>query len=46
MHGRKLDIAFWHYDRCRALRDGDVTIDGVEATFHSGRIVVDISKRW
>jgi len=42
MHGRKLDIAFWNYDRCRALRDGDVKIDGIEATFHSGRIVVDI----
>jgi len=42
MHGRKLDIAFWNYDRCRALRDGGVTIDGIETTFHSGRIVVDI----
>ncbi|MBV9565868.1 MAG: hypothetical protein JOY90_36270 [Bradyrhizobium sp.] len=40
--GRKLDIAFWNYDRGRALRDGDVKVEGVDATFHSGRIVVDI----
>lgn len=42
MTGRKLDIAFWNYDRCRALRDGDVKIEGVDASFHGGRIVVDI----
>jgi hypothetical protein len=39
---RQLDIAFWNYDRIRALRDGDIRIDGVDAFFHSGRIVVDI----
>jgi hypothetical protein len=39
---RKLDIAFWEYDRAQALRDGQVKIDGVEATFHSGRIVTDV----
>lgn len=44
MTSRKLDIAFWNYDRGRALRDGDVRIDGADATFHSGRIVVDIFK--
>jgi hypothetical protein len=38
----KLDIAFWNYDRAQALRDGTVTIDGVEATFHSGKIVTDV----
>lgn len=39
---RKLDIAFWNYDRAEALRDGTVTIDGVDATFHNGRIVTDV----
>jgi hypothetical protein len=34
MVDRKLDIAFWNYDRTRALADGRVTIPGVEATFH------------
>ena len=38
----KLDIAVWDYDRAAPLRDGSVTIDGIDATFHSGRIVVDI----
>ena len=42
MTRRKLEIAFWNYDRVRALRDGDVKIGGVDAHFHSGRIVVDI----
>lgn len=41
---RKLDIAFWNYDRGQPLRDGAVKIDGVDATFHSGRTVVDIFK--
>lgn len=39
---RKLDIAFWNYDRAQALRDGEVAIDGVDATFHNGRIVTDV----
>ena len=30
------------YDRTRLLADGTVPIDGVDATFHSGRIVTDI----
>lgn len=42
MSGTKLDIAFWNYDRCEALRDGSVTIDGVDATYHSGKIVTDV----
>lgn len=39
---RKLDIAFWNYDRTRLLADGTVKIDGVDATFHSARIVPQI----
>jgi hypothetical protein len=38
----KLKIAFWDYDRTRALADGTVKIDGVDATFHSARIVSEI----
>ena len=39
---RKLDIAFWDYDRTRLLADGTVRIDGVDATFHGARIVPEI----
>lgn len=39
---RSLDIAFWDYDRTRLLRDGTVAIDGVDAQFHSARIVPEI----
>jgi len=42
MTNRKLDIAFWKYDRTRLLADGTVKIDGVDATFHSARIVPQI----
>jgi hypothetical protein len=42
MSNTKLDIAFWNYDRCEALRDGTVKIEGVDATYHSGRIVTDV----
>jgi len=42
MTDRKLDIAFWTYDRTRLLADGTVKIDGADATFHSGRIVTEI----
>ena len=38
----KLDIAFWDYDRTRALADGSVKIDGVEGTFHSAPVVTEI----
>ena len=39
---RKLDIAFWNYDRTRLLADGTVRIDGAAASFHSARIVPEI----
>ena len=45
MNTVKLDIAFWNYDRTRALADGSVKIDGVDATFHSARIVTEIFER-
>ena len=35
MSNRQLDIAFWQYDRCRALTDGSVRIDGVDAVILS-----------
>jgi hypothetical protein len=38
----KLKVAFWDYDRTRALADGTVKIDGVDAAFHSARIVSEI----
>jgi len=38
----KLDIAFWNYDRGKLLREGAVKIDGVDAAFHTARIVVEI----
>lgn len=44
MVGAKLDIAIWNYDRAAALRDGSIKIEGVDATFHSGRIVTEIFK--
>ncbi len=42
MANTKLDIAFWNYDRTRALADGTVTIDGADSTFHSAPIVTQI----
>lgn len=42
MSNMRLGIAFWNYDRTRALADGTVKIDGVDASFHSGRIVTEI----
>ena len=38
----KLDIAFWNYDRTRALAEKHVQIAGVDATFHSAPIVTEI----
>jgi hypothetical protein len=38
----KLDIAFWDYDRTRALASGEVKIPGVDPTFHSAPIVTQI----
>src|SRR5271156_3027819 len=37
-----LDIAFWDYDRTRALANGKVKIPGGEASFHSAPIVTEI----
>ena len=45
MSDLKLDIAFWNYDRTRALADGTIKIDGVDASFHSARIVPEIFER-
>ena len=42
MANLKLDIAFWKYDRTRALADGTVKIDGVDGTFHTAPIVTEI----
>ena len=42
MATRKLDVAFWDYDRTRLLANGTVGIEGVDATFHSARIVPQI----
>ena len=42
MSNLKLDIAFWNYDRTRALADGTVKIEGVDARFHTARIVPEI----
>ena len=41
----KLDFAFWNYDRTRALSDGTVEIEGVDARFHTARIVPEIFER-
>ncbi len=42
MSDSKLDVAFWNYDRTWLLADGTVKIDGVDAAFHSARIVPEI----
>ena len=42
----KLDIAFWNYDRTRALSDGKVRIPGVDARYHSGSNVAEIFGAW
>lgn len=41
----KIDIAFWNYDRTRALIDGSVRIEGIELRYRSDVIVSDIFKR-
>ena len=38
----KINLAFWDYDRTRALVDRTVTIDGVDSTFHSAPTVTEI----
>ena len=42
MSDRKLDIAFWNYDRTQALAKRTVKIHGVDASFHSARIIPEI----
>jgi len=42
MSDTKLDIAFWDYDRTRALANGDIRIAGADAAFHSAPIVTII----
>src|ERR1700761_634795 len=42
MPNLKLDIGFWKYDRTRALENGTVTIEGVDATFHTAPVVTEI----
>lgn len=42
MSNLELNVGLWHYDHARSLFDGTVAIDGVDATFESGRIVSDI----
>ena len=42
MKNIRLDIAFWNYDRTRALSDGKVRIPGVDAKYHSGSNVTEI----
>ncbi len=45
MPNSELKIAFWNYDRTRALADGTVKIKGVDATYFSDRIVTEIFER-
>ena len=42
MANLKLEVAFWDYDRTRALAEGSVTIEGVDGIFHSAPIVTEI----
>ncbi len=42
MNDPKLEIAFGEYDRTRVLSDGTVKIEGVDASFHSNRIVTEV----
>lgn len=42
MASTKLDVAFWKYDRIRALADGSVQISDIEASFHTAPIVTEI----
>lgn len=42
MSDKPVDIAFWNYDRTRALGDGRVGIEGARPRFHTARIVTEI----
>jgi 4,5-dihydroxyphthalate decarboxylase len=39
MAKQPIDIAFWNYDRTQALANGTVKVEGVEANFHTAKIV-------
>ena len=41
----QLNIAYWNYDRTRALTDGSVRIDGVDLNYRSDVVVSDIFER-
>ena len=45
MSDLKLKLAFWDCDRTRALANGAIKIDGVDATFQSAHIVSEIFER-
>jgi hypothetical protein len=45
MSDLRMDVGFHNYEHVRALMDGSVTIDGVDATFHTERVVSDIFER-
>lgn len=42
MSNPQLQIAFGEYDRTRVLADGTVKFDGIDAGFHSNRIVTEV----
>jgi hypothetical protein len=42
MSNLKLNVAFGEYDRTRPLVDGTVEIEGVDASFHTNRIVTEV----
>jgi hypothetical protein len=42
MPNPKLEIAFGEYDRTRVLADGTVKMKGIDATYHSNRIVTEV----
>ena len=44
MAERKLDVAFYDYDRTRPLKNGKVPIEGVAPTFHTAPVVTEIFK--
>lgn len=42
MNKLKLEIGFGEYDRTRAMVDGTIKIEGVDPTFHSYRVVIEV----
>lgn len=45
MTAKRISVATYRYDNTEALFDGSVAIDGVDATFHTDRIVTEIFGR-